>query len=321
MGIRTKQNDHYFLVRLAAARRLYTLAKQGQNFYFMLNVVLVSVLAFLSIALNSTAVGKYFDFEPVDISKFVVVVSVFVLTLDKFLVSGMIEKHKEEAAKIQDQVDRKLFGFEWNVPLAGSTPNAALVAKHGEWLLKKKGEVPFENWYALRDDKLIHPYQVLICQNACLSWDTNLRSKVNSALLVAGFIVFGAALGLSIYLDLSTANVLTNLAALAGPVVDFGYTVYIGNKKTIEDTKRLTDHLTDAIESPTNNEGELLKLCQMVQDQLYINRRDSWPIPDSLYQWLRDCDESVMIDSTVDLETQLLVKQVAMSGALASTNP
>ena len=107
MGIRTKQNDHYFLVRLAAARRLYTLAKQGQNFYFMLNVVLVSILAFLSIALNSAVVGDYFDFEPIDISKLVAVSSVIVLTLDKFLVTGMIEKHKEEAAKIQDQADRK----------------------------------------------------------------------------------------------------------------------------------------------------------------------------------------------------------------------
>lgn len=321
MGIRTRQNDHYFLVRFAAARRLYTLAKQGQNVYFMLNVVLISVLAFLSIALNSAAVGKYFNFEPIDISKLVAVASVIVLTLDKFLVTGIIEKHKEEAAKIQDQADRKLFGFEWNAPLAGSAPNAALVAKHGEWLLKKKGKAPFENWYALRDDKLIHPYQIIICQNACLSWDANLRSKVNNALLIAGLVVFGAALGLSIYLDLSTANVLTNLTALAGPVVGFGYTAYIGNKKTIEDTQRLTDHLTDAIESPTNTESDLLKLCQMVQDQLYINRRDSWPIPDSLYQWFRDRDESVMVDSAVDLETQLLAKQVVMTGAPASANP
>ena len=321
MGIRTKQNDHYFLVRLAAARRLYTLAKQGQNFYFMLNVVLVSILAFLSIALNSAVVGDYFDFEPIDISKLVAVSSVIVLTLDKFLVTGMIEKHMEEAAKIQDQADRKLFGFEWNAPLAGSAPNSALVAKHGEWLLKKKGKAPFENWYALRDDKLIHPYQILICQNACLSWDTNLRSKVNNALLIAGLVIFGAALGLSIYLDLSTANALTNLAALAGPVADFGYTVYVGNKKTIEDTTRLIDHLTDAIESPTHNESELLKMCRMVQDQLYIKRRDSWPIPDSLYQWLRDREENVMVNSAVDLESQLLAKQVAVSGAPAATTP
>ncbi|MBS7676145.1 hypothetical protein KIN13_22400, partial [Vibrio cholerae] len=94
----------------------------------------------LSIALNSAVVGDYFDFEPIDISKLVAVSSVIVLTLDKFLVTGMIEKHKEEAAKIQDQADRKLFGFEWNAPLAGSAPNSALVAKHGEWLLKKKGK-------------------------------------------------------------------------------------------------------------------------------------------------------------------------------------
>jgi len=315
MGIRTKQNDHYFLVRLAAARRLYTLAKKGQNFYLMLNVVLVSVMAFLSIALNSAMVGKYFGFKPIDISNLVAVVSVIVLTLDKILVAGVIEKNKEDAAKIQDQVDRKLFGLALNTPLVGSAPNSALVAKHGEWLLKREGTAPFENWYALRDDKLIHPYQVLICQNACLSWDANLRSKVNTIFLILGFVIFGAALGLSIYMNLSTLSALTNLVALAGPVADFGYAVYSGNKKAIEDTQRLMDHLTDAIESPVNSEEELLKMCQMVQDQLYIKRRDSWPIPDKLYQWLRNQDESVMVDSAIDLETQLLAKQAATTGA------
>lgn len=321
MGIRTKQNDHYFIVRFAAARRLYSLAKQGQNAYLMLNVVLVSVMAFLSIILNSKAAGTYFGFETIDISKLVAVISVVVLTLDKFLVTERIEKYKEEAAKVQDQADRKLYDFEWNAPLAGSAPNSALVTKHGERLLKKKGTKPFEDWYALRDDKLIHPYQILICQNACLSWDASLRSTVNLFLLIFGFVIFGSALGLSIFLNLSTFSALTNLVALAGPVVDFGYTVYSGNKKTIENTNRLRDHLTDAIDSENQQESHILKLGQMVQDQLYINRRDSWPIPDRLYEWLRNREESVMIGSTADLESQLLAKQAKSNNAAIAPSP
>lgn len=309
MGIRTKQNEHYFLVRFAASRRLYSLAKKGQNAYLMLNVVLVSIMAFLSIVLNSKIAGSYFGFETIDISKLVAVISVVILTLNKFLVTERIEKYKEDAAKIQDQADRKLFGFEWNAPLAGTAPNSALVTKHGEWLLKKKGKKPFKDWYALRDDELIHSYQILICQNACLSWDVSLRSRVNSVLFILGFLIFGSALGLSILLNLSAFSALTNLVALAGPVVDFGYTVYTGNKKTIENTNRLIDHLTDAINSSSQQDTSLLKLCQMVQDQLYINRRDSWPIPDILYEWLRNSEESVMIGSAFDLESQLLVKQ------------
>lgn len=309
MGIRTIQNDHYYLVRFAAARRLYSLAKKGLNAYLMLNVVLVSVMAFLSIALNSELVGAYFGFETVDISKLVAVISVVVLTLDKLLVAERIDKYKEDAAKIQDQADRKLYGFEWNSTLAGSVPNSTLVAKHGEWLIKRKGTKPFENWYSLRNDALIHPYQVLICQNACLSWDASLRSRVNVILLVLGFLIFGSALGLSVLLNLSTFSALTNLVALSGPIVDFGYTVYTGNKKTIENTKRLMDQLSDAIDNASGQGGDLLKLCQLVQDQLYINRRDSWPIPDVLYELLRDREEGVMINGAVDLESQLLAKQ------------
>lgn len=310
MGIRTQQNEHYFIVRFAAARRLYSLAKTGLNAYLMLNVVLVSVMAFLSIVLNSKVVGGYFGFETIDISRLVAVISVLVLTLDKFLVAERVEKYKEAAAKIQDQADRRLYGFEWNSPLAGSAPNSALITKHGEWLLKKQGKKPFEDWYALRDDKLIHPYQILICQNACLSWDASLRSRVNLILLILGVFIFGSALGLSIFFDLSTFSALTNLVALAGPVIDFGYTVFSGNKKTIENTERLISYLTDAINSSNHQESNLLKLCQTVQDQLYINRRDSWPIPDTLYWWLRNREENVMIGSAIDLESQLLVKQV-----------
>lgn len=315
MGIRNKQNEHYFLVRFAAARRLYALAKKGQNAYLMLNVVLVSIMAFLSIVLNSKVAGNYFGFETIDISKLVAVISVVVLTLDKFLVAERIDKYKEDAAKIQEQADRKLYGFEWNAPLAGSAPNSALITKHGEWLLKREGKELFENWYALRDDKLIHPYQILICQSACLSWDSSLRSKVNTILLVLGLLIFGAALGLSIFLDLSTFSTLTNLVVLSGPVVDFGYTVYSGNKKTIENTSRLRNYLADAMESSSHKEADLFALCQMVQDQLYINRRDSWLIPDILYKWLRNREESVMVGSAIDLESQLLVKQAEVGRA------
>lgn len=315
MSIRTKQNDHYFLVRFAATRRLYALAKKGQNAYLMLNVVLVSIMAFFSIILNSSLASSYLGVERMDISKLVAVISVIILTLDKFLVTERIEKYKEDAAKIQEQADRKLYGFEWNTPLAGSAPNSALITKHGEYLLKKKGKKPFKDWYALRDDKLIHPYQILICQSACLSWDANLRSRVNSILMILGLIIFGSALGLSIFLNLSTFSALTNLVALAGPVIDFGYTVYSSNKKTIDNTNRLISYLTEAIDNTAQREGDLLKLCRMIQDQIYINRRDSWPIPDTLYNLLRNREESVMIDSALDLESQLLTKQIEVNGA------
>lgn len=309
MGIRAKQNERYFLVRFAAARKLYARAKQSQNAYIMLNVVLVTALTFLSILLNSKSVGHHFGFETVDYSKFVAVVSVIVLTLDKFIVNESVEKCKEEAAKIQDQADRALFGFSWNTPLAGSPPSATLISKHGERLLKREGTRPFENWYALRDDSLRHPYQVLICQNACLSWDVSLRSRVNATLVILGVIIFGLALGLSIYLNLSASSVLTNMVALTGPIVDFGYTVYSGNKKTMQNTNRLIDHLTEAVENDDQQDAELTELCEAIQDQIYINRRDSWPIPDILYKWLRDSEETIMVDSAADLESQLVAKQ------------
>jgi hypothetical protein len=57
----------------------------------------------------------------------------------------------------------------------------------------------------------------------------------------------------------------------------------------------------------------------MVQDQLYINRRDSWPIPDTLYEWFRKREESVMVGSAVELESQLLVKQAEANGVAVAS--
>ena len=91
--------------------------------------------------------------------------------------------------------------------------------------------------------------------------------------------------------------------------------MYSSNKKTIENTNRLISYLTEAIDNTAQREGDLLKLCRMIQDQIYINRRDSWPIPDTLYNLLRNREESVMIDSALDLESQLLTKQIEVNGA------
>lgn len=307
MKIRIKQNTELCLVKLAAARRLYTISKQASNAYLMLSVVLVSILTFLSIALNSEWAVNYLSIKKLDISNWVAITSIIVLTIDKIILADWIESAKENAAKIQEQLDRQLFRFAWNSPLLGSKPAPELIAKHGLWLLDRKGTKPFQDWYPLTNDSLPLSYQILICQNACLFWDVNLREKTNTALLLLGIIIFTTALVSSVLADLSVTSAVTNLVALSGPIADYGYSTYSKNKKSIDSTKRLLNCVSEAITSTEKSHliEDLHATCEKIQDQLFLKRKDDWPVPDSLYYILRNSDEKAMSYSSKELEENL----------------
>jgi len=63
VSIEHKQNEDYFILRLAASSRLYTLSKKLNNASIMLNVVLMTIVTFVSLALNSETITKLLNIE------------------------------------------------------------------------------------------------------------------------------------------------------------------------------------------------------------------------------------------------------------------
>lgn len=272
----------------------------------MLNIVLVTVLTLFSICLNSELLAQKLGYIQVDISNWVAVASIIVLSLNKLVIGSGIDTNREKAAKIQEQLDRQLFKLSWNSALAGSEPRIEDTVKHGEWYLKKHGSTALENWYALNSATIAHYHQVLICQNSSLYWDVSLRQKINTVVVLGGIVIFSSALCASLYFNLPTAAVLTNLAALLGPILDYGYSTMKENKDSIEHSERLLDCINSTIEKAENGTTEeaLRRSTEAIQDQIFAKRKADWLIPDLFYRILRNKDELVMRQSSAQLEAK-----------------
>lgn len=310
MNIRAQQNEHSYIQKLASSRRLYSIAKKYNNGYVMLNVVMMTALTFLSIGLNSEVLAKQFNFSQVDYSSWLAVASIVVLTVDKLIIGDRIDSNREKAAKIQELFDRGLFKLGWNSTLAGSPPRIEDIVRHGEWYLKKHKNAKLLDWYSIKSDDVPHYLQVLICQNSSLYWDANLREKINYVVIIGGVAILAGTLALCLYFDLSTSAILTNLTALLGPVLDYGYNALKENKSSVEQAQRLLDCIEQAIANAETNPSEetMRRSVESIQDQLFVKRKSDWLIPDFFYKVLRNSDEAVMRQSTQQLEERFTVR-------------
>ncbi|MDD0999348.1 S-4TM family putative pore-forming effector [Pseudomonas sp. TNT2022 ID1044] len=310
MNIRAQQNEHSYIQKLASFRRLYSIAKKYNNGYVMLNIVMMTALTFLSIGLNSEVLAKQFNFAQVDYSRWLAVASIVVLTIDKLIIGDRIDSNREKAAKIQELFDRGLFKLDWNSTLAGSPPRIEDIVRHGEWYLKKYKNAKLLDWYSIKSDVVPHYLQVLICQNSSLYWDANLREKINYVVIIGGVAILAVALALCLHFDLSTSAILTNLTALLGPVLDYGYNTLKENKSSVEQAQRLLDCIEQAIANAETNPSEeaMRRSVDSIQDQLFVKRKSDWLIPDFFYKVLRNSDEAVMRQSTQQLEERFTVR-------------
>ncbi len=270
----------------------------------MLNVVMMTALTFLSIGLNSEELSKYFNFQQRDYSNWLAVASIIVLTIDKFFIGEKIDSTRETAAKIQEKFDRGLFDLGWNSALAGSQPRSEDIIKHGEWYLNKHTEAKLRDWYAVENNAVSHKFQILICQNSSLYWDASLRQKINYIVVILGLLIFASALISCLAFDLSTSAVVTNLTALLGPILDYGYKTLKENKSSIANSERLLECLEQSLTNATQNksDAEIYKSIEAIQDQLYVKRKSDWLIPDFFYKILRNTDENIMRQTTRQLE-------------------
>src|SRR3990167_11289277 len=171
MNIKVAQNQEWAVKGIAASSVLYSQAKFLNNLYAALNVFLITALTFLSIFLNGDVLPDFLGIEKVDLSSWVAAVSIIVLAVNSTVLDSGLDGKRELAAKIQEQVDRRLYGLDWNSTLAGSPPLLEVVNKYSRKYLSKSGGERFKDWYSLDSDKVGRLHQALICQNSCLAWD------------------------------------------------------------------------------------------------------------------------------------------------------
>ncbi|MFT0182787.1 S-4TM family putative pore-forming effector [Pseudomonas benzopyrenica] len=313
VSIQEKQNHPEIILRLAAQRRLYDIAKKLSNGLFMFSVVSTTILTSLSLVLNSEVLSLYYGYPQKDYSSYLAIYAFLVIIAEKFIISNQVDSWKELAAKIQEQLDRRIYNLQWNAVVSGKEPREECIIKHGEWYLHKFSQEKLVDWYPLRNSKAQHLLQIVICQNANLSWDLNLRRRISQIIVWAGFILFSVTLVVAVILDVPAFSLTINLLSLLAPICSYGFAAHKENKEFIEQSEHLLGCVDEAIDSACAgiDSTALLKRVENIQEQIYLKRKKSWLIPSFFYWIVRDRDERVMIQSAEALENKFRnVKQL-----------
>ncbi|MFC7501079.1 S-4TM family putative pore-forming effector [Nocardioides sp. GCM10030258] len=220
-----------------------------------------------------------------------------------FLFSALVlghfaQKFAEQAARIQETFDCRLFYLPWNETLAPS----ACVSHPQVVELAKKVKVGSpadkritDGWYDPTDG-LEYPYDVLITQEQNLAWDLRLRKRfryilatIAVAWTTTGFIVTLAGT--------SMAETLLVVFVPAAAAYDLGRERWRAQRHVESERTRLAELVADALAEAQpgpitpRKRSELQTLARQVQDGTYRTRAEYGRVPGILYRHYRTSDE------------------------------
>ena len=263
-NIATQQDDLEFITRLAAQRRLYSIAKNifATQFALSASVVFFAIL-FPQLSLAATVFILIFG---------LLGSTTFPLT---------ISKYKEKAASIQEEIDCKLLKIPWHNDLV-STPCVWDIQKYSQKLLNNdKKKKKLFNWYEDIPGDLTYSSARIICQRYNLMWDIDLRMAFSLLVkIVAAFIVLVVAYANK---NVVGEKIILNIIVPACPIIVFTLKQHIDNKNAVEKMKDLKiqlDLLWNDLLSFKYSDKELESRSRSVQDMIFWYRKGNPLIPD-----------------------------------------
>ncbi|MDO0944834.1 S-4TM family putative pore-forming effector [Chromohalobacter israelensis] len=303
MSIPDEQNKDFYVKRIAASKFLYSRAKTLLGCFFFFNVVVVFLFSLISVLLNSEPLMVWLGFEKVDVSGWVSSLSLVIVVLSNVLLLPYIEKTKTLAAKLQDLVDRQLFGLPENPLVVGDAPGEDVAYRYGERYLKRFGRKSVEDWYPSNIGDLDRQCQALLCQLSCVSWDLALRRRFNICIVGLGVLIFLFIFLISLFGNMQVEEIVKNMIAVVAPVFSFGYAYYTGNAGSIVKAESLNGAVRDVVNSVDGcNEFQAgLASISSLQDQIFLKRVTDWPLPDFFYERFRGEQQEEMSYSAESL--------------------
>lgn len=308
-SIPNRQNEDDVINLIAASKYLYSRAKLLLGVYFFISVVVVVLLSIISTIVSNDYIVAVFGFEKKDISSWVSSYSLLIVAFSKIFLIDFIDRSKTLAAKLQEEADRKLFGLRWDDSILGDKVSQDLVYRYSKRLFEKEDKVKVKDWYPTEVEGLPVPYQALVCQYSCLSWDHSLRSRYNLMLLCAGFFIVLIVFLMAFVGDMRLSSIFVNLIAIAAPVTSFGFDVYKGNSDSIDNIKGMRGSWKEFFESEIKDLDVKTaeSMVEKLQVQLCNKRKSDFPIPDTIYNHFRSSQQDEMFYTAKTLAEELSI--------------
>jgi hypothetical protein len=203
--------------------------------------------------------------------------------------------HAKRAAVVQEMFDTSLYGLPWNIVAAGAPLPSYEVHSLARSFSLHRRQDRLRDWYA-NTSGLPLPYEVFICQQQNLAWDTRLRRRWALLLIAAlvTWLLLGIAVGYAAGLTVGTTAIRWYLPAVGAAL--FGIEGCRAHLDISAERARVLPLVQAEIsgagtQPPSLAESErLLRVAREVQDVIFTTRRCLTRVPDWFYARFRDAD-------------------------------
>lgn len=276
MSIQEKQNTPESLAKLVAKGVLYRRAKWVRNLSFLL-VALVGILVISALAVENATFSQVVTF-----------VALTTWFLDQIVLKSWESALKKEAATIQEEFDCFVLDLSWPEHKGIDHPTDDRI-KHLAAITGNTSKVNdnLKNWYTPKSIPDAPALTKVDCQRMNCWWDVNLRRKWKTGLIVVGcFFVM-----LTILVAVVTGTLVAELITLVTSnlrILAWGIGEIQAQSAAIEHAGRLHGYLSSFSDKKRPSASNI----RSVQDEIFEHRRSNPPVPDWLYRWNRDVQES-----------------------------
>ena len=290
------QNNQSILDKLSAQRNLYSKAKLWRNSRFIVCVLSILVLSVLKAFMT--------DNREIAIA---LLFTVFVTLLLGPFFNKQINKKRDLAARIQQLLDIELYGLTWDDILCGGKPTEDDVYDY-------KSETIPENLYDWYDKGISEVRDlntaILLCQRENLRYDSHIRNSFNK---ICKWIAFFVCVGILIAGVIINWNDLLSIIVFGlipiTPVVRWIQSVDSENSKDKTVREGLESLVTKGMEKAMKGKSITEKELILIQNYLFIHRRDGYLVPDWYYLICREDSEARAAYSVKDFLRQYRSKQ------------
>ena len=283
-GIQRRQNEENSIVMLAAQRQLYSEAKNTETIVAFFSLFLPFLCACIQIVVKDNTV----------LNTVVYIIPIISMVISIFL-EKYIEKEKETAAFIQQQVDTYVYQMPWDKRLFGDNKNinSTIAEKSNKYLRKEGNEDKLHNWYTPKVDTFPIKKGILECQKENFSWDIGLRKRYR-AISIAFIIMLSVIIfGIGIVQD-EKPSVLVYRMAFVFPLIQWLSEIV---KSLSADIRRL-EKVNDLM---SISEEKTIEDLQDIQKDIFEHRKSCRSIPNFFYRIYKKRDEN-NASRTIEIE-------------------
>ena len=282
-GIVSRQNSTENLRLLAAQRSLYSRAKRL--------AALQGTLAGITPLAGGIAVAFRGDLDV-----WAALMGIIVAFVDTAWLDPGQTRLRNLGASVQEEFDCNVLQLSWNEALAGRHPGPEDVydaaAPHTQ-----SSAGPLEDWYPRAVSALPLYQGRLICQRTNCWWDSKLRQRYGSCVVIAVSALSVIVFALGLLTGMSLQKFVLAVMAPLLPAALWAAREWRRQNETARECNRLKEYaesLWGRIVREKAAEPEVSELSRELQDAILVRRREGAPVFDWVYRCLRRKQEELM---------------------------